>query len=672
MSEKNILALSFKPLGDTPKVYTDPVMIEPNSSNRWDVDTESTDGDENKKRGNWSNQFDFILSCLGYAVGLGNLWRFPFLCFKNGGAVFLIPYAICLLLIGMPIFVLELYLGQFSSSGPLTVWRFSPMFTGVGIGMMVASSLVGIYYNIVMAWALYYLFASFTSKLPWQDCGDWSSDTCITKLPDISGCNTTLQEVAYPNGTCYNANGTLLGVYNDTLLKQYNITRSSAAEEYFFNTVLQVGSGLETFSDLTGISWQLSLCLLLAWIIDFFCLFRSVKSSGKVVYFTAIFPYVVLIILLIRGALLSGSLNGVEWYIAKADLSKLRTPEVWLDAITQIFFSLSASFGGLHALSSYNKFHNNCLRDAIIVSLGNCLTSFFAGFVVFSYVGYMAELQGVDIDEVAKGGPSLAFVIWPSAVATIPVSPLWSILLFFMLITLGLDSQFTLLETIFTGLLDAYPKIRKHKVWVHLAVCLVLFGLGLPMCTKGGLYLLDYVDSAINGWPMVILGLTELIAVAWVYGAYPRYKVIFLRAIEDMKVMLGDSLLLKITAPWWTLCWILIAPVLLGVVTVVSWILYKPNPSYFGEVLQWLVRFAIVGPIIIYPVLYGIYCLIVRPKDKTFIRPQRDWGPSLVKHRRLVTYDPNFVTDPYHEEMGLTTRNGKETPSGNVNVGYVY
>ena len=143
-------------------------------------------------------------------------------------------------------------------------------------------------------------------------------------------------------------------------------------------------------------------------------------------------------------------------------MTKVRSCEVWIAAATQIFFSLGPGFGTLLALSSYNKFHNNCYKDAIITSTINCVTSFVAGFVIFSVLGYMAKMQvmlkdnplpfhlflyslmmtvmkDLDVSDVGMEGEGLVFIVYSDAIASMPGSFFWAILFFFMLITLGVD-----------------------------------------------------------------------------------------------------------------------------------------------------------------------------------------------------------------------------------------
>ncbi|XP_072450907.1 sodium- and chloride-dependent neutral and basic amino acid transporter B(0+)-like isoform X4 [Chiloscyllium punctatum] len=396
------------------------------------------ESDENVERGNWSSKADYLLSMIGYAVGLGNVCRFPFLAYRNGGGAFLIPYILMLTFAGIPMFLLETSFGQFASLGPIAVWKAMPILQGVGITMVLSSTFANISYSCILAYSLYYLFASFQSPLPWTDCFSWwGADETCSRTPKDPLCNLTLND-----GYFEIVNITWLQTNNETCPNgsEISIPHQGPSEQYWDKGVLRRTSSMDETGEIV---WYLALCLLLVRLMVGAALSKGIKSSGKVVYFTATFPYLALTVLLIRGLTLEGASKGIEFYIgSQSDFSKLTDAQVWKDAATQIFFSIAVSMGGLTALSSYNKFHNNCYADTFIVCVANCATSVYAGFVIFSVLGHMAHVQDKPVSEVAQSGIGLAFVVYPEALAQLPWAPLWSILFFFMLLTLGLDSQF--------------------------------------------------------------------------------------------------------------------------------------------------------------------------------------------------------------------------------------
>lgn len=584
------------------------------------------ENDENQERGNWSKKSDYLLSMVGYAVGLGNVWRFPYLTYTNGGGAFLIPYAIMLALAGLPLFFLECSLGQFASLGPVSVWRVLPLFQGVGITMVLISIFVTIYYNVIIAYSLYYLFASFQSVLPWANCSSsWADDNC-SRQPIVTGCRVSTDTGGdmFMNISWVNSN-------NFTCLNGSEVFRPGQlpSEQYWDKVTLRRSSGM----DETGvIVWYLALCLLLAWIIVGAALFKGIKSSGKVVYFTALFPYVVLLILLIRGATLEGASKGISYYIgAQSNFTKLREAEVWKDAATQIFYSLSVAWGGLVALSSYNKFNNNCYSDAIIVCLTNCLTSVFAGFAIFSILGHMAHISGKEVSQVVKSGFDLAFIAYPEALAQLPGGPFWSILFFFMLLTLGLDSQFASIETITTTIQDLFPKAMKRmRIPITLGCCLILFLLGLVCVTQAGIYWVHLIDHFCAGWGILIAAILEIAGIIWIYGGN--------RFIEDIEMMIGAKRWLFWL--WWRACWFVITPILLSAILVWSLVKFH-RPEYadipypdWGVALGWCM---IIFCIIWIPIM-GIIKIVqaegnILQRIIKCCRPASNWGPYLEKHR---------------------------------------
>ncbi|XP_048461127.1 sodium- and chloride-dependent neutral and basic amino acid transporter B(0+)-like [Rhincodon typus] len=586
------------------------------------------ENDENVERGNWSSKADYLLSIIGYAVGLGNVCRFPFLAYRNGGGAFLIPYTLMLTLAGIPMFFLETSFGQFTSLGPIAVWKAVPILQGVGITMVLSSIFATISYSCILAYSLYYLFVSFQSPLPWADCFSWwGADETCSRTPKGPLCNLTLDD-----GYFEIVNTTWLQKNNETCPNgsKISISHQGPSEQYWDKVVLQRSSSMDETGDIV---WYLALCLLLVRLTVGAALSKGIKSSGKVVYFTATFPYVALTILLIRGVTLEGASNGIEFYIgSQSDFSKLADAEVWKDAATQIFFSIAVSMGGLTALSSYNKFHNNCYTDTFIVCVANCATSVFAGFVIFSVLGHMGHVQDKPVSEVAQSGIGLAFVVYPEALAQLPWAPLWSILFFFMLLTLGLDSQFANFETIITGLLDQFPKfLRSKRLSLTTAVCVIFYFLSLLLVTQAGIYWINLIDHFCIGWVLIVSALLEQMGLSWIYGVN--------RFIKDIEMMIGKRTWLFWL--WWRMCWFFITPCLL--VVIFFWSLATFVPPTYGPVeypgwataLGWCMTvFSIMWiPIVAIFKIVQAEGSTLQQKISAACTSAPDWGPYLKQHR---------------------------------------
>ncbi|KAM8916289.1 sodium- and chloride-dependent taurine transporter-like [Spinachia spinachia] len=493
------------------------------------------------QREKWASKLDFVLSVAGGFVGLGNVWRFPYLCYKNGGGAFLIPYFIFLFGGGLPVFFLEVSLGQFTSEGGITCWeKLCPIFTGIGYASIVIVSLLNIYYIVILAWGLYYLFQCFQPELPWAKCNQpWNTERCIE---DTYRKNKSLWLAANASGFS-------------------NFT--SPVTEFWEHNVLGITSGIE---DIGPVKWDLALCLLLVWVVCFFCIWKGVKTTGKVVYITATFPFVMLIVLLIRGVTLPGASAGIMFYLYP-DLARLKDPEVWIDAGTQIFFSYAICLGAMTSLGSYNKYKYNCYRDCLLLGALNSGTSFVSGFAIFSVLGFMAQEQGVEIADVAESGPGLAFIAYPKAVSMMPFPTVWAVLFFIMLLLLGLDSQFVEVEGQITSLVDLYPSfLRKgYRREIFIAIiCSISYLLGLTMVTKGGMYVFQLFDYyAASGVCLLWVAFFECVAVAWVYGVDNYYD-----ALEDMLGYRPNA--------WMKWSWTIITPLLCMGCFIFSLVKYKP------------------------------------------------------------------------------------------------
>ncbi|ELW65358.1 Sodium-dependent neutral amino acid transporter SLC6A17 [Tupaia chinensis] len=359
----------------------------------------------------WNSKLQYILAQIGFSLGLGNIWRFPYLCQKNGGGAYLVPYLVLLIIIGIPLFFLELAVGQRIRRGSIGVWHYvCPRLGGIGFSSCIVCLFVGLYYNVIIGWSIFYFFKSFQYPLPWSECPVIRNGTVAGKY-----------------GT---SEGPLLGTLanpvpgRSLMVVEAECEKSSATTYFWYREALDISNSI---SESGGLNWKMTLCLLVAWSIVGMAVVKGIQSSGKVMYFSSLFPYVVLACFLVRGLLLRGAVDGIlHMFTPKAPravlkskgvcscltparararpllvgaesilmpLDKMLDPQVWREAATQVFFALGLGFGGVIAFSSYNKQDNNCHFDAALVSFINFFTSVLATLVVFAVLGFKANIM---------------------------------------------------------------------------------------------------------------------------------------------------------------------------------------------------------------------------------------------------------------------------------------
>ncbi|MHC4629495.1 MAG: sodium-dependent transporter [Planctomycetota bacterium] len=406
-----------------------------------------------KNRDQWHSRTSFIMAAVGSAVGLGNVWRFPHMAYSNGGGAFLIPYFVALFTAGIPMLVLEMGIGQRMQRGaPLAFGSIRKPLQWFGWWAAGLSAGIVIYYSTILAWSWVYLWHSLTQA--WGD-----------------------QPHAF--------------FYQDVLQRSQNPGQI----------------GWPVLSLVVGMA--------LTWLTIYLILRKGVRSVSKVVMVTVPLPLILLAILLVRGMTLPGAINGISYYLTP-DFNRLTDPKIWLDAYGQIFFSLSLASGVMIGYGSYLGKKAEITNSAFITGLANCGTSFFAGFVVFSMLGYLAQAQGVDVSEVAEKSTGLAFVTFPTAISKLPaLNALFGVVFFVALLTLGIDSAFALQEAFTTGFHDKWHIAPEKLARVFV---LVAFPLSLLFVTRGGFYWFDIVDNWICNFGLVISGLIQCIIVGYLYG----------------------------------------------------------------------------------------------------------------------------------------------------------
>jgi len=522
-----------------------------------DIKVDGGDGDD-PARGEWGNKLDFLFSCISVSVGLGNVWRFPYLCYKNGGGAFLIVYFIAMTFCGVPIFFQEVAMGQYLGSGGMTlVSQLCPILKGVGIATMTVVFFLDIYYCVIIGWTFFYLFATFSSlpDLPWDTCdGWWNTDDCFRPTDNMTANDIRLANYSWHNVT---KNGVT------KLLRK----TTTPVEEFWDHRVLMKNEGVE--HGLGTVQWELLGCLFIAWVCVYLIIAKGLHSSGKIIWFTALFPYFVMFILLFRALTLEGAIDGLAYYV-HVDWSKLLEGTTWIDGATQIFFAYSVGMGALPALGSYNKFHHDCFKDAIITCIVNTLTCLLAGVLVFSILGYMAHIQETTIHDVVNSGPGLVFLTYPDLVLSLPGSVLWATIFFVMLLVLGVDSEFCNVEALVTGIVDNWPdQLLKHRRLFTVCLCLFLFCLGIPLVTNGGIFMFQLMDFySCSGMALLWVCFFQTVAIGWVFGAQ--------RFCDCVEQMTGHK-----PNIFWYLCWKFFAPAVMLAVFIFYCISY--TPVTYGE-----------------------------------------------------------------------------------------
>ncbi|XP_038626341.1 inactive sodium-dependent neutral amino acid transporter B(0)AT3 isoform X2 [Tachyglossus aculeatus] len=486
-------------------------------------------------RPQWDNKFQYLLSCIGFAVGLGNVWRFPYLCQTYGGGAFLIPYFIALIFEGIPLFHLELAIGQRLRRGSLGVWKtISPYLGGVGIGSVIASFLVSSYYNTILMWVMWYFLNSFQAPLPWGSCP-----------------------------------------LNDNRTGPIDECQDSTAVNYFwYRRTLNISPDIRESGTLQG---QLVICSALCWIIVYICTIRGIESTGKAIYFTALFPYLVLTIFLIRGLTLPGATEGLI-YLFTPNMQILQNPRVWLDAATQIFFSLSLASGGFIAFSSYNQPKN-------IISITNEFDFPEHSIQRHNYLDLLGHLNSTqpgrltglrlrscrlqDFLDQSASGPGLAFIVFTEAINRMPGSPAWALLFFGMLFSLGLSSMFGNIEGVLTPLLDTRFLSRSiPKEVLSGVICLACFLIALCFTLQSGSYWLEIFDKYGASLSLLVLAFFEFIGIAYVYGMK--------RFGDDLEWMTGRRPNL-----YWQVAWKFVSPLLMLIIFLAFLALQtQKQPSY--------------------------------------------------------------------------------------------
>ena len=406
-----------------------------------------------EKRGQWNSSFTFILASVGSAVGLGNAWRFPGLAAKYGGGTFIFVYLIMMVILGIPLLMMEISMGRKTKCGAIhAIGALNKKFQWIGWSATINAFVIVTYYAVVFGWVI--LMAFISPKF-----------ASLTGDPERAG-----------------------KVWLETI-------QTTGTTDGFFTT-----------------STAALIALVVAWVFIYICIRNGASSVSKVVKFTVFAPVVCLVIMAVKGILMPGGIDGLVKMITP-NLSQLGTADVWIDAVGQVFYSLSVMMAIMFAYGSYLPRTTNIARDAVIIALSDLGVSLLSSIVMFTTMGGVGML-----DNMSTSGVATAFIIYPQAMVKLTSSgffnAVFAFIFYFCLCTLAIDSAFSIVEGVSASVSD---KFRFDAKKTTIIVCLIASAISIIFVTGSGLAFLDIVDYYANNINLVFIGILETIAAGWFF-----------------------------------------------------------------------------------------------------------------------------------------------------------
>ena len=406
-----------------------------------------------KQRDTWASRSTFILAAIGSAVGLGNAWRFPGLAAKHGGGTFLLVYLVALFAMGIPLLMMEISIARKFRKGAIESMRgINKKAEFIGWAATSNAFVIVTYYSVVFAWVLLMVF-------------------CSGQFADMTG-------------------------------------NSEAASQVFFNVTQTTGL-------ISGISIPIPvlIALIAAWGLIYFCIRDGASSVGKVVKYTVFLPVLLLLIMAVKGCMMSGAAEGLRRFFIP-DLAAFGDASLWIDAVGQVFYSLSIMMAIMFAYGSYLDESSNLAEDCFIIAFSDAAISVLSGIVMFSTMGGVGML-----DSMSSSGIATAFIIYPQAIVNLTsigwVNALFGVIFYMMLVTLAIDSAFSIVEGVSASVADKFKLSPKQ---VTVVICGIAGVISLVYATRAGLAWLDIVDNWTNQFNLIVIGIMECIAIGWCFN----------------------------------------------------------------------------------------------------------------------------------------------------------
>lgn len=402
----------------------------------------------------WNSKLSFLVAMIGSAVGLGNIWRYPYIAYSNGGGAFILPYIISIFAIGIPLLFVEYGAGfKFKAGISKILRKINKKYEYLAWYIQLVPFFITTYYSCIVAWDLIYVPTSI-----------------------VKGWGTN-------------------------------------PENFLINTVLNNVNG---FEGLFHISIYVFIAIVIIWFITWFISHHDINSGlAKTNKILIPILFIIMIGIVFYGLSLPGAINGVTSFI-RPDIHRILDHNIWLAAFGQIFFSLNLGLTIVIAYASYLPDDVDIPKSALTVAFTNSIFEVFTAFGIFAILGYMSQTSGIAINELITEGTGLAFIAFPAVFNQMGFAGnILGPLFFLCILFAGTTSLISLVEPVILSLENKFALRREKIVTI---VCIVGFLFSILYCTGCGSSIIGLWDAFLNQFGLILNGILEIVIFGWIYG----------------------------------------------------------------------------------------------------------------------------------------------------------
>ena len=352
----------------------------------------------------WNSRIAFLLSMIGAAVGLGNIWRYSYVVYSNGGGTFFIPYLIAILIMGIPFLVLEYGIGfRHKDSFSNILKSINPKLEYISWALVLIIYFVLIYYLVIVSWDMVYLGSSFNFN--------WGNDSALYFIKNVGGSS--------------------------------NLSNMSS---FIIPTIIS---------------------MLIVWFFVWYISHKDLNEGiGKASKILIPLLFGIMIFIIVFALTLPGASIGIN-ALLNPDWQMLLNINIWLAAFSQIIFSLSMGESISLTYASYLPKGSKLTDNVLIVVFANCAFEVCTSFGIFSILGYMSYTSGTPMVELVSEGTGLVFVVFPMIFNVMgPIGHIIAPLLFISILFAGITSTVAVFEPMINSTIHKLNWSRKKAVTI--------------------------------------------------------------------------------------------------------------------------------------------------------------------------------------------------------------